>query len=249
MKKSYLTIIAVLIFTISVFAESRGVYLDKEIRNSLLTEYVEITNYTDSTIVFKIIKNNKIESAKAIGGLVKQGQNESNKFGTDYWPSIGDKVLIVVSQNREVSLFATIQNKNYRFWSPIATGSLAIFSFKKPATNLSGKKGKTVTLQNSRFKNTYIENYQTSYEDGCLLPINKLSELLPINLYSIYSGQAIENNGYAMLKCDATTPDDYYIDKLVKWDEKYLGKKIEIYGLLIEDKNKLVLKNWKIVDK
>ena len=169
LKRIYTTIIFLLITTVGVFAESRAIYLDKEIRNSLLTEYVEITNYTDSTIVFKTIKNGKIGSAKAIKAVVKQGQNENNKFGTEYWPSVGDKVLIVVSQDREVSLFATIQNKNYRFWSPIPTGSSAMFLFQKPATNLSGKKGKKVTLQNT-------ENYQTSNEEGCLLPINKLDK-------------------------------------------------------------------------
>lgn len=159
--KYILTLIVLVLVTTVLNAKPRSVYLDKELKEASLTEYVEILNYTDTTIVFKTIDGNKILTAKTRGAII-QGQ-QFDKHTTGYWPPKGEKVLIVVGQSGFVSLFADKQKDSYRFWSPGFTGSTAMFYFKKPATKLPDNRG----LDNSKGE------YQTCW-DGCLLPIDKL---------------------------------------------------------------------------
>jgi hypothetical protein len=159
--KNILILLFFVLLTTGLNAKPRSVYLDKELKEALLTEYVEIVNYTDTTIIFKTIDSNKVLTAK-IRGAVVQGQ-KFDKHTTGYWPVQGDKVLIVVGQNGYISLFAHKQDNNYRFWSPEFTGSTAMFYFKKPAIKLQDNKG----LENNKGE------YDTCW-DGCLLPIDNL---------------------------------------------------------------------------
>jgi hypothetical protein len=159
--KHILTLLLLALLTTDLNAKPRSVYLDKELKEASLIEYVEILNYTDTTVVFKIIASNTTATAKALGATTF-GQL-FDKHTTGYWPSIGEKALIVVAQSGFVSLFADKQNDNYRFWSPGFTGSTAIFYFKKPAIKLPDNKG----LDNS-------DGVYESCWDGCLLPVDKL---------------------------------------------------------------------------
>jgi hypothetical protein len=71
--KNILTLLFFVLLTTGLNAKPRSVYLDKELKEALLTEYVEIVNYTDTTIIFKTIDSNKVLTAK-IRGAVVQGQ-------------------------------------------------------------------------------------------------------------------------------------------------------------------------------
>jgi hypothetical protein len=157
----YIVTFIVLIMTMGLTAKPRSVFLDKELKEALITEYVEIMNYTDSTIIFKVIDNNKLLTAK-IRRTPTQEQG-SEKPSTGVWPLKGNKVLIVVGKNGFVSMFADKQNEFYRFWSPGYTGSTAIFYFKKPALKLGDNNGLNVVKG----------EYETCW-DGCLLPVDKL---------------------------------------------------------------------------
>jgi hypothetical protein len=164
--KKYIMTLAVVITSITGFyAKPRSVYLDKELSSASMVEYVEITNYTDSTIEFVTLDSNQVMTAKS-NGAVTQGEL-FDKHTTGYWPIKGDQVLIVVGPSGYVSLFATIQNDHYRFWSPGFTGSTALFHFKKPAMKL---------IENDGLQNINSE-YQTCW-DGCLLPVNELNNLI-----------------------------------------------------------------------
>ena len=148
--------------TTALYGKPRLVSLDKELKEAVLIEYVEVINYTDSTIVFNILDSNKVCTAKTRGAVV-QGQL-FDKHTTGNWPLIGEKVLIVVGQGGGVSLFANKQSEHYRFWSPAFTGSTAMFHFKKPAIKLPNGKGLS----------TDQGDYETCW-DGCLLPIDQLA--------------------------------------------------------------------------
>ncbi len=162
MIKLTLTLSALIISITTYCVKPRSVYLDKELSNALLVEYVEITNYTDSTIEFVTLDSNQVMTAKS-NGAVAQGEL-FDSHTTGYWPKKGDQVLIVVGQSGYVSLFAAIQNDHYRFWSPGFTGSTALFYFKEPAVKLTDNEG----IENSN------STYQTCW-DGCLLPLDALN--------------------------------------------------------------------------
>ena len=160
--------IAFLLFiylTIGLVAKPRLVYLDRELNESKLIKYVEILDYTDTSIIFKIIGSSKILAAKntfqgpIIGFTVK-------KYKTAYWPSKGEKVLIVIDKNNYVSLFAIIIGSNYLFWSPRQTMSTALFYFKKPAF-------KNPDIKEQASRPEHHPEYDACWEN-CFFPMDKL---------------------------------------------------------------------------
>ena len=216
-----------------LFAKPRTVFLGKELHEATLIELVEIISYTDSTIAFRTIISDKIIIAK-IKGLILKEQHVV-KFRTGYWPSIGEEVLIVVGQNGYISLFADKQGENYRFWSPYYTGSVALFCFKSPATKLPDKTG---LIENLR-------GCETCW-DGCILRCDQLKTYK--KELEIYTGRTAMERGKAIFIWDFADSEIYDIDGLIKWDKKYLNKKITIEGSLEQENGKSIIKYWKIIE-
>jgi|SRR5688572_20536003 len=155
---SYLILCVLILHATSVFAKPRTIYLDKELKEASLIEYVEILGYADSTLTVQPVGGKNKITVKANGVSASFGIVE---VLTSYWPAKGEKVLVVIGANGFVSLFATKQGEQYRFWSPFNTGSLAIFYFKKPALKLPDQKGLSYDTG----------EYETCW-DGCLLAVD-----------------------------------------------------------------------------
>jgi hypothetical protein len=232
--KYLLTLIITISTTCGLFAKPRTVFLDKELQEATLIEFVEIISYSDSAIIFRTIIGDRTITSKIGRGVIKAHQGD--KFKTGYWPVIGEKVLVIVGQNDFISLFANKIGENYRFWSPYYTGSVALFCFKSPATKLPDQTGIKENLR----------GYETCW-DGCILPSNKLNTFKKES--EIYSGRAVMNKGKAAFIWDFADSEIYYLDSLTKWEEKYINKRITIEGKLVQVNEKSIIKNWKIIER
>ena len=123
-------------------------------------------------VYFKTTKqNDKIKSAYC-GKKVNNGYNFPYRQEDNYWteniPFIGDTVLIIIDANERIKVYGKKVNNDYRLWSPLMSGSIALFDFEKPLKPIEQSK----LLQNSDTNKT-----MTSW-DGCLLPIDKLNNLI-----------------------------------------------------------------------
>jgi hypothetical protein len=86
--------------------------------------------------------------------------NPTDNYWTENYPHIGDTVFIVVNEHDLISIFGKRVQNDYRLWSPLMTGSIAIFDYSAPLKSIDssmvlGNNGKT-----------------ESCWDGCLIPIN-----------------------------------------------------------------------------
>jgi len=157
-KRMYALLLTLCLISISPLAEAkpRAVYLDKELKEASLIEYVEITGYADSMLTVKPVEGKKTFNIPVGHVMAMDGIMD---ILTSHWPVKGEKVLVVLNTEGKLSLFAYKQDTQYRFWSPHETGSLAIFYFKKPAAKLPDQKGLSYDTG----------EYETCW-DGCLLP-------------------------------------------------------------------------------
>ena len=161
--KFILAIHFIFLWIITSNAKPRFVILENELKEALLTAYVEIVEYTDTTIGYTYMTIDSIKTTKIHGSIIQDPLLE--KHTTGYWPIIGEKVLIVVGKSGYISLFATMIDEYYRFWSPSNTGSTALFLFKDPA----------MKLPNASVMEALSEEYQSCW-DGCLIPIIELEK-------------------------------------------------------------------------
>ncbi len=253
-----LALIALMFSSTGLFAKPRTVYLDKELKEALYTDYVEIVGYTDSTISFKEVANyegfysfdwmldtNHIYRLFNPAGIFTARTNSENKFAahfakgvTGHWPAKGEEVLIVLAKSGYASLFAYKQGDEYRFWSPAETGSEALFCFTKPASKLEGGEGLTDSVG--------VGSYETCWS-GCLLPVNKLTTYG--RLRTTFTGVTMVSDGRALFVSDFSDDIAFQLDGIDTWDKKYLDKRITVEGILVQFvEGKSVIKDWKIID-
>ena len=82
---------------------------------------------------------------------------QNKKQRTGIWPPVGAAVLIVLDRSGVVSLFAQRVHEYYRFWSPQATGSMAMFACASAGQTLEAVPGKGSYYRNKSW-------------DGCMMP-------------------------------------------------------------------------------
>lgn len=87
---------------------------------------------------------------------------ESAKELTGLWPPVGSTVVLVLGQYGVVSLFAQAESDGYRFWSPQATGSIAMFACAPPAKIVQPVPGQG-------------DYYRNKSWDGCLMPQDRVT--------------------------------------------------------------------------
>ena len=159
--KTAITISLIFLASIATWAKPRFVDLDKELSEATLIKNVEVTGYTETTVLFVDAATGEKFEVKTNGDVSSQLKYDKNSTG--YWPNVGEKVLVVIDTDERVSLFAARVGAHYRFWSPDVTGSIALFQFKAPAVKLPNEKG--------------VESNPEGYEscwDGCLYPVAEL---------------------------------------------------------------------------
>lgn len=96
--------------------------------DSIITYQTKKTGYVNSTVRFDI---------RPKGGF-KDTTKSRLKHG--YFPAVGDTVLVIMDSNKEISLFADKENKDYKFWSPYHNSSwnTIIFANKPFRQDTSG---------------------------------------------------------------------------------------------------------------
>jgi hypothetical protein len=254
--KNVLFLLLILFMVCKGHAKPRTVYLDKELKGAMYFDYVEVLNYTDSTIIFKEIdgfqsynsndwfdsdnfklsarNDTVLYAAKLKGGL---NDLDVKKYTTGYLPKKGEKILIVINKENQVSLFANLEDGTYRFWSPYYTGSSALFCFNEPATKLKEKNGLTEKLG----------DYETCW-DGCLLSSNELLSYGYKNEIKTFKGTAQMNGGRALFICEFAYSEPYFLNGIENWEEKYLDKTITVKGILVQFvEGKSMILNWEIL--
>lgn len=241
----------------SAWCKPRSVYLDKELKDALYINYVQIERYTDSTVLFSELgsyqgyysyewfdtENFALQARNEITLLsanifIGNGMSQSfNKHTTGYVPELHEKVLIVIDKKGDVSLFAHLQDEMFRFWSPFYTGSLAMFHFKPPAIKIPSDDNDILPSK----------GYESSW-DGCLLPLGKLLTYAHQDREYTYRGHAMMNAGNALFIWEFADSEPYFLDGIEVWDEKYNDKTLTVKGKLIQFVNgKSMLMDWEIL--
>ena len=257
-KLKYLSLIFVIVLSsYNSNTKSRTVFLDKELKEAMYIDYVEIVNYSDSSIQFKEIVGFKgyhsmkwfntqnferktenpsaILSAKLLDGI--DSDFGFKKHTTGYFPRKGEKVLIVITENNHVSLFAAAKNDQFRFWSPFFTESMALFYFKTPASKLKGEN----TISNK------FGDYETCW-DGCLLPKNKLLTYGHFNNYQEFTGTPKSRDGTPIFSGDYSYSEPYFLNNAKEWEQRYLNKEVTVKGILIQFvEGKSMILDWEII--
>lgn len=157
----FLLLIVLTFPTSSLMAIPLSVFLEEVLGEAIAIDYVEIVGYEDSTYTCTHLLTGNIKTYRAPEKTMFP-DTPWEKYTTNYWPVVGEKVLIVMTK-RGISLFGVVQGGSIRFWSPYFTFSKALFFYKSPAMGLTPDCG--------------VSGLSTEYEtcwDGCLLPINKL---------------------------------------------------------------------------
>ena len=154
-----------------VVAESLGVDLQKELRAARIVTRARIVAYDQDRLRFQPIP----EPAAALSARYSSDPTWSPvRFIRDPWPGddtgtltaewppVGAEVLVVVDADGIVSLFARRIDEDYRFWSSIMTGSIAVFVCRPPARPLPG---------NEIPRKQGGADLAPASWDGCLMPV------------------------------------------------------------------------------
>ncbi len=166
-----LKLFVVIVFTSQLEAKPLRIVVEDIIGSSKFTGQVVITGYDGKGKIFFTSTDYKdtISIAK-VGQPLVNGTNSEKKAADNYltenYPLIGDTVLIVVNENDLIRVFGKRIKTDYRLWSPLISGSIAIFEYATPlkpidSSMVLGTKGTT-----------------ESCWDGCLLPIEITQRLI-----------------------------------------------------------------------
>jgi hypothetical protein len=156
-------ILILLVFSVNGFGKSRPVFLDKELDSAKIIQFAKILKYDKTTLTLKLTKSGKTVDCKIYCSISEIKDYKSSGL-TGILPGIGDTILVVIDKNDRLALVAKqIDNKSLRFWSPMETGSIALFYFKAPVSPIPNEKG----LGHNE------KGFFTCW-DGCLFPIDKL---------------------------------------------------------------------------
>jgi hypothetical protein len=131
--------LSLLAFSIGVKAKPRSVDLKEELRLATIITPAKIVSYDQNLLRFQPIGNTAILSARY---STDPTWNPSRFVHSEWpptsekttlsaeWPPVGAEVLVVVDKDNVISLFAWSLDDDYRFWSPMKTGSVAVFNCK-----------------------------------------------------------------------------------------------------------------------
>jgi hypothetical protein len=79
--------------------------------------------------------------------------------------------------------------------------------------------------------------------------VTNIESLTNVSKRSTFVGTATMKDGKAMFIWDFSLSESFYLDGLTTWDEKYLNKKINVEGVLIQFiDGKSVIIDWKMVE-
>lgn len=251
-------IISVLIINgIGCPTKPKIIYLDQELKEAMYFDFVQVQGYTDSTIIFQEIDNHdgyfskdwlgtqnfKMKAqndATSLSALISKRMNSSlgfEKYTTGYFPEIKENILIVISKENRVTLFAKLEEDKYRFWSPSFTGSSALFCFKSPATKL--EKGNSLTAT--------IEGYETCF-GGCLLPAENILVYSSSQVYKEFYGNPKSTTDNPVFFGEFSYSEPYFLYGEKKWEERYINKKVVVRGILFQFvEGKSTILDWEIV--
>ena len=161
----------------AVSAKPRGVHLDRELASARLVTPARILAYEADGLRFQPL-GRRVEPMTATYSasdptwnpqrLVPEVWPPTDGIWTDAWPPVGAEVLVVIGEDGAVSLFAVRQGDEYRFWSPMMTGSVALFSCRPPARVLSAE----AAIPHM----TVGQDGQPAGWDGCLMPASAVVE-------------------------------------------------------------------------
>jgi hypothetical protein len=150
------------LFGSDVEAKPRSVNLLSELKAAKVVSEVTIVSYEKDHLVcssandpkkkrsFKYSDDPAWNPTRFIG-------KDLSALGTGEWPPIGSNVAVVIDKEDAISLFAYRQGDAWRFWSPVMTGSVALFNCEPPAKPIKS--------------DTFIHKYGSW--DGCLLPLKE----------------------------------------------------------------------------
>jgi hypothetical protein len=170
--------IVTFILLISLTVKAKVIVIDKQyLQDAKTIRTIIVLPYKDSTMFYRL-QNSK--DTLSISCRTKQYSEPfrqtliKNKgmLKTDLagkWPTVGQKVLIVINKNNRVSLFATKTGDDYRFWDPNSVPfANSIFSIPKE------RPYKPLENCNDLWRSENV-NYWTC-TDGCLLIAFDLKE-------------------------------------------------------------------------
>jgi hypothetical protein len=166
-----LTLLFILTGTFELKAKPLRIVVEDVIGSSNFAGQVVIIGYDGKgQISFKSTDYKDTISVAKVGRQLDNGYDfpykPTDNCWTENYPYIGDTVFIVVNCNDFITIFGKQVKNDYRLWSPLMTGSIAIFEFSEPlkpidSTMVLGTQGQT-----------------KSCWDGCLIPINLTKSLV-----------------------------------------------------------------------
>lgn len=155
------------VFVTDVYAEPRGINLKQELREASIVASAKIVSYDSDSLKFQLSGSIAVLSAKYSTEptwnpsrfiLAEWPPKDEKTKLTAKWPPVGSEVLVVVDRDNVISLFAWFYGNNYRFWSPMMTGSIAIFNCEQLGTPMD----------------VLSEDNPSSW-DGCLIEKSKVA--------------------------------------------------------------------------
>ena len=170
MKQKFL-IVFVLVICSSFYARPIVLNVNTELENAKFIKIIKVLSYNEKQglILFENDNDKKIDSAIVRGRVLSQpvteiDQNNPTTRGkvilSGCLPAIGDKVLVVINDAKQVRLFAYEKDKYYRFWTTKLSNSLTLFTLEPPTLPI--------------YPNDDFYNKGTSCFDGCLYPIDQI---------------------------------------------------------------------------
>jgi hypothetical protein len=170
-KKYSLSLIVTFFTTIGVSAKPILVVVSDIIGSAKFAGEVVITHYDgNGKIEFQSTEYKDTITSAICGGTLTNGYKfpypKEENYWTENYPFIGDTVFIVINGYNRINIFGKRIGNDYRLWSPLMSGSIAIFEYERPIKKIDDDK-----LLNS---GDSIE----SCRDGCLLPIAEAKTLI-----------------------------------------------------------------------
>ena len=154
-----------------IAAESRSVDLLAELKSAHVVTRAQILAYRTDGIEFQPLPEpSRPMTAKYVddpswtpmGFLRDDWQKATEPSLTSEWPRLGAEVLVVVDAQNTISLFGWPIGDEYRVWSPMMTGSVALFTCDPPARPLVPPTASLGFMYDSDKNKSW---------DGCLIPM------------------------------------------------------------------------------
>ena len=194
-----LFIITIQRLTFGFFGYTRTIYIDKELKNASLIKEIIIHDYTsridtlktdisfltikvidkmiysfmsnpDSNLTYVSHKSGDIFQ-NSIYKIADNNISYEPKSVHGFWPAIGDTVLVVFNEEKQVSLFAerVESNTSYRFWSPFynTSGRSTIFYANYPFESFKPINNKTFGWNKKTYSQLQEYAKEAGYDFAC----------------------------------------------------------------------------------